>query len=820
MKLYPKFQSILNHLSIRGLSSSSILHWHSRCSQPINPVLHKSHQKKRDERERRERIEREEREECLERDTGWVRVTSRAKRDVRNRVSLRNKPHERYTETRGRVRQSAVVTNWRDHPDISSFYFKRFTDEITEKDLWQHFKRWGDVREIFIPNRRNYNGRRYGFVRFKGVNDVQQLARKLDNSVIGGLKLFVNVPKYTRARRTYENRGRQIETDRGDMTIRDQRNRQQPQRLTLSYADVVREKNDNQPPKHEQPQPSSWHEISTSSVLLSVKKEETQWLEDAWVGRLANPAKFEVLEEELRWELGLDLTPRYLGDDLVLLTGVNEAVAAQLMNGGPNGSLVYSLEKWKPNLRTGNRMVWIQCWGIPLQVWGRNHIWQIVGTMGDMVDVDDDVETKRRVDRARVLIRTPWPPTITHIIDVHVADDTFKAYVAEECGSTTCEHHSKRSYYGDTSDEQESNGSCTGDEFVEDTCLEGTNCEITRAAPSNHRPNTPQSLVDVGDTTVTATRAAPLNHRPNTPQGIVGAGDTTVTALSNGWKRTEDPMDKDDVLRIKTTLNSKPTFDANLEVHAANLPCMETHLNGQPRQPNAILESGQKEKGESSGTSVIHESGKREKGESSDVKCQPAPRAFECEGNPNKGKQIMEVKKKGLYDKGNSFEQQSTHLQCGPQLGQPTELLNEPHTYLAHTPSKKAMEGNWRVYSRGSWSNRRSQTRGSLEGRHMPLNIIRHSNKRNNYKSETGDINSDQEQEASRDINSDQEQEASGGSIQTQEAIKMWKLIQQLGVNTGNNQDAHHREILQKLSSMETRDRLEVERLGDNARDP
>ena len=299
------------------------------------------------------------------------------------------------------------------------------------------------------------------------------------------------------------------------MTIRVQRNMQQPQRPALSYADVVREKNDKQPRKHEQKQPSSRHNTSTSSVHLRVKKEETQWLEDAWVGRLSNPARFEVLEEELRWELGLDLTPRYLGDDQVLLTGMNEAVAERIMNGGMHGSPFYSLEKWKPNLYIGNRMVWIHCWGIPLQVWDKNHIRQIVGTMGDMVDVDDDVETKRRVDRARVLIRTPWPPTITHVIDVHVDGDTFKVYVAEECGSTTCEHHSKRSYYGDTSDEQEFDGSFTGDEFVEDTCLEGTNREIARASPSNHRPNTPQS--------------------------IVSAGDTTIFGLSRGWKQVEDP---------------------------------------------------------------------------------------------------------------------------------------------------------------------------------------------------------------------------------------------------------------------------------------
>ena len=56
-----------------------------------------------------------------------------------------------------------------------------------EKDLWFHFKKWGDVRELFISKKRNKMGRRYGFVRFKGVSDVRALERQLDNLVVGGL---------------------------------------------------------------------------------------------------------------------------------------------------------------------------------------------------------------------------------------------------------------------------------------------------------------------------------------------------------------------------------------------------------------------------------------------------------------------------------------------------------------------------------------------------------------------------------------------------------------------------------------------------------
>ncbi|KAL2952690.1 hypothetical protein AAZX31_19G124900 [Glycine max] len=88
--------------------------------------------------------------------------------------------------------------NWRDAPDIYSFYFTRFPEDIGEKDLWFKFKKWGDVREVFIARNRNKSGWRYGFVRFKRVNNAWKLKRQLNNLVLGGLKLHVNLPKHGR----------------------------------------------------------------------------------------------------------------------------------------------------------------------------------------------------------------------------------------------------------------------------------------------------------------------------------------------------------------------------------------------------------------------------------------------------------------------------------------------------------------------------------------------------------------------------------------------------------------------------------------------
>lgn len=104
----------------------------------------------------------------------------------------------------------------------------------------------------------------------------------------------------------------------------------------------------------------------------------------------------------------MDLKPKYIGDDQVLLFGLTDEVAKQIMKDGTNGDtpLFYSMERWSPNVKVGSRLTWVHVWGIPLQAWSVKHIQKMMAVMDDMVDLDDDVEDKRRLDRARVLIMT------------------------------------------------------------------------------------------------------------------------------------------------------------------------------------------------------------------------------------------------------------------------------------------------------------------------------------------------------------------------------------------------------------------------------
>jgi len=46
----------------------------------------------------------------------------------------------------------------------------------------------------------------------------------------------------------------------------------------------------------------------------------------------------------------------------------------------------------------------VQCWGIPLVAWDAAQIRKLVAAIGELVEIDDDIEKFRRLDRARVLI--------------------------------------------------------------------------------------------------------------------------------------------------------------------------------------------------------------------------------------------------------------------------------------------------------------------------------------------------------------------------------------------------------------------------------
>lgn len=173
------------------------------------------------------------------------------------------------------------------------------------------------------------------------------------------------------------------------------------------------------------------------------------------MSRLKNLAGFAIIEDDIWWDNGQNISPKYIDGDMVLLLGLTEEKVEGTLNEEDEGwaDLFYSIEKWNPKLRPGFRLAWLQCWGIPLVAWDTLHIKHIVSGIGEVVDVDDKVEERRRLDVAQILIKTSWKPWIQHTVHVRIKGEMFLVHVAEESGPPSDMWHTKRQYAYSSSEE-------------------------------------------------------------------------------------------------------------------------------------------------------------------------------------------------------------------------------------------------------------------------------------------------------------------------------------------------------------------------------
>jgi len=92
------------------------------------------------------------------------------------------------------VTPSVRVSDW----DSTSFFFTKFPESANRSDLWKLFAKFGYVGEVFLPKKLDKWGRRFGFVKYKEVLNVEALAARLENVWFDNVRLKVNLARFGR----------------------------------------------------------------------------------------------------------------------------------------------------------------------------------------------------------------------------------------------------------------------------------------------------------------------------------------------------------------------------------------------------------------------------------------------------------------------------------------------------------------------------------------------------------------------------------------------------------------------------------------------
>nr|GEX61043.1 mitochondrial Rho GTPase [Tanacetum cinerariifolium] len=79
-----------------------------------------------------------------------------------------------------------------------SIFVTNFPDNTTSADLWKICQTYGVVVDVYILNRRSKVGKRFAFVRFIKVTNVERLVGNLCTLWIGRMHLYANVVRFER----------------------------------------------------------------------------------------------------------------------------------------------------------------------------------------------------------------------------------------------------------------------------------------------------------------------------------------------------------------------------------------------------------------------------------------------------------------------------------------------------------------------------------------------------------------------------------------------------------------------------------------------
>ncbi|GJV60664.1 nucleotide-binding alpha-beta plait domain-containing protein [Tanacetum coccineum] len=80
----------------------------------------------------------------------------------------------------------------------TSIFVSNFPDSVSAKDMFHSCKQYGHVVDSFIPMKRLKDGKRFGFVRFINVFNVERLVNNLCTIWLNRCKLHANIARFNR----------------------------------------------------------------------------------------------------------------------------------------------------------------------------------------------------------------------------------------------------------------------------------------------------------------------------------------------------------------------------------------------------------------------------------------------------------------------------------------------------------------------------------------------------------------------------------------------------------------------------------------------
>nr|GEU81583.1 RNA-directed DNA polymerase, eukaryota, reverse transcriptase zinc-binding domain protein [Tanacetum cinerariifolium] len=249
-------------------------------------------------------------------------------------------------------------------------------ESLDAKKLWKEFQPFGHIVDAFIANKHSKTGKRFGFIRFLGVNNGEEFAKSMSNIWIGSYHVFVSIAKFQRTSNTGTN---PVPT------------------INHSCAPPINGIN--------------------NSLLFSGRQS---------FASVAN----EDVDSKKRFDNGTQregISIQLCDSDLIKVEDTSTVILAKANESLK--TLWSSLRNVSPSFTVIERLIWIDVIGLPLCAWGSNAIKKVTSLFGKFMFFDSNNE--EIMSMGRVCIATKRLYSISELVSVGIHGKKFDVLVKE-----------------------------------------------------------------------------------------------------------------------------------------------------------------------------------------------------------------------------------------------------------------------------------------------------------------------------------------------------------------------------------------------------
>lgn len=176
--------------------------------------------------------------------------------------------------------------------------------------------------------------------------------------------------------------------------------------------------------------------INNKPQPIHLKGVKNEWLTKSAVAKLSPLRSIVYVQDRLKLLGYLNIEVRPMGGDMVVLTFSNVGEKDSMLSGDePNGFQEWFVDimKWEESMEVPcSRMVWLNCYGIPLHLWNVDTFKKIGRKWGEVISISDDNFKGLSFIVGKVLISTTVMEIINQVIEVEHKGRIMNIRVIEE----------------------------------------------------------------------------------------------------------------------------------------------------------------------------------------------------------------------------------------------------------------------------------------------------------------------------------------------------------------------------------------------------